>query len=1153
MFHFLRTWSSREATAVMLGRLLTNPGRVIELLAFRCFGQWNACSFCNRKRTRQRRTRIVTSLLLIGSAGFTIGLATALGQVPAAAIQGSVTDASGSVIVGASVTVHRTATGTSRQATTQADGTFRIEALEPGIYEIAVSSPELEPGSRQLTLLVGDNPTVNFQLRPTGLKERVEVQGDVLGVNKTEFKVDGRVSRVEIENLPLNGRSFLELAQLEPGVQVVSVTNPGGLGNNYQQILVGGALFTQTRISIDGSTVGDRFVGGTTQGLSQESVQEFQASTFNLDLTTGLTGSGAINIVSRRGSNEVHGSGFFYYRDHNLAAYPGLRRSAFNPEPPFARRQSGFNLGGPLRRNRLFWFANYEHNNQDAVFAITNNHPIFSKFDVIHPNPLDSDLFNLRMDGQVSDRHQAFLRFSLDKNGTAAPAGAVGMPSNWQSVHNRAFQLQGGVTSVVTPRLVNDLRYSHSYLGGDIDPASPSQCQDPVACVGVGGANILVFDAPQFRIGNQFNSPFARWVRTNQLTDNVTWQHGAHRLRFGGEWEHLYLKASLAFQEPAVVTLWGPTNLQAPAFRPLYDALPASLKDPSAPPPTLAEILQLPLRSFTTGIGNPSLPGPYNFDSASRNDRLRFYFQDAWNARPGLTLSYGLAYSYETNLFHHDLDYPSYLAPLVGGDLRPPRRDTNNFDPSFGLAWTPGKSGQTVIRAGGGIYRDEANLAWKARDRAFIGPSGNGRVVVDGSVAGLSFTSTPTGFSGADLMPVLPGLRSGLAARFGDGSDLSVRGIEVIKQGDQIVAPDSTTAYSIHLNGGIQRELRPNLVLTADYVMRRYLHVGALQGVFSIDRNRFNRPRVTGVDPNTGVVSFVRDPVIPLCSLAQTNAFDPKDNCSTGSINIFSSGANSRYQGLHLKLEKRYSAGLQFAVGYAYARNTGFVYENGFTAFDDYRLSYGNITSHRRQRLTVSGVWTPPDYRGSSRLWRGMLSSWTVSLISQAFSAVPLNTLLNGLDLDGDGISVTLLPGATQQNSLGQGLSASGLRELVTKYNADVEARTRRVTNPDGTITVVRPRTPFNQIINPIVLPENFSNGDSFLTQDVRLTKTVKFNEHVRLSLIGEVFNLFNIANLTGFSGVLNQPNYGLPSGRAAQVFGTGGPRAIQFAARMVF
>jgi len=116
-----------------------------------------------------------------------------------------------------------------------------------------------------------------------------------------------------------------------------------------------------------------------------------------------------------------------------------------------------------------------------------------------------------------------------------------------------------------------------------------------------------------------------------------------------------------------------------------------------------------------------------------------------------------------------------------------------------------------------------------------------------------------------------------------------------------------------------------------------------------------------------------------------------------------------------------------------------------------------------------------------------------------------------------------------------------------------VEARTRRVTNPDGTVTVIRPRTPFNQVINPISLPEHFSNGDSFLTQDLRLTRTLNLGEHVRLSLIGEVFNIFNIANLSGYSNVLNQPNYGQPSTRAGQVFGSGGPRAFQFATRLLF
>jgi len=161
--------------------------------------------------------------------------------------------------------------------------------------------------------------------------------------------------------------------------------------------------------------------------------------------------------------------------------------------------------------------------------------------------------------------------------------------------------------------------------------------------------------------------------------------------------------------------------------------------------------------------------------------------------------------------------------------------------------------------------------------------------------------------------------------------------------------------------------------------------------------------------------------------------------------------------------------------------------------------------------------------------------------------------MLSGLDLDGDGISTTLLLGINRHNLLGQGLSQSKLRALVAQYNAMVEARTRTITYPDGTQTVVRPRTAFNQIISPIVLPGKISSGDSFISQDVRLTRKFYIKEKVTLALIGEVFNLFNVANLTGYNNVLNQPNYGQPSARAGQAFGTGGPRAFQVALRVEF
>ena len=201
----------------------------------------------------------------------------------------------------------------------------------------------------------------------------------------------------------------------------------------------------------------------------------------------------------------------------------------------------------------------------------------------------------------------------------------------------------------------------------------------------------------------------------------------------------------------------------------------------------------------------------------------------------------------------------------------------------------------------------------------------------------------------------------------------------------------------------------------------------------------------------------------------------------------------------------------------------------------------------------MSGVWQIPEHGGPSRLARALFNSWTLAFISQTDSAPPLNTLLVGLDLDGDGISRTLLPGTTY-NSLGRGAErgrAAPARGPLQRRRGGAHAPRHR--RERRTVTVVRPRTPFNQVINPIALPDHFASGESFVTQDVRLTRRVAIGKGVRLDLIGEVFNLFNVANLTGYSGVLNQLNYGQPTARAGQVFGSGGPRAFQLAARVEF
>ena len=1072
-------------------------------------------------------------------------------QVPLSAVRGTVTDATGAPIARAVVTAKESQTGLVRTTLTQTDGQYRVEALAPGKYEIAVAAPSFATTVQVQTLLVGDDRTLNFVLKPGLVRDLIEVKGESSSLNLTDSQVGGDVSRVQVDNLPLNGRNFLELARLEPGVSVVSVANPGAFGNTYERVLVPGALFSETRISVDGATMNDRLNGGTMLNFSQETVQEFEIASFNLDPATSTTGGGAINIVSRRGANDVHGSAFFFFRDHNLAAYPGLHRNPQNPDHSFARRQLGFSIGGPFKKNRLFWFANYEHNNQDGVFDVENNHPIFDKLNVIYVSPLNLDLFNFRVDAAINPKNTAFLRLSLDRNNnTAPPAAGIFMPSNWQVSGSAGTQLAGGLTSVLRSNIMNDLRFSYTLLNSRLGPMNAMRCRDPVSCLGVEGPEIQVFDAPLFRIGNQQNAPFSRFLRTYQLAENLIWQHGPHRLRLGGDWEHLILKGVVDLFDPAVVTLWGPTNLQP--FPSLYNGLPASLRATNSPPPTLSDILQLPLRSFATGIGNPSLPGPFNVDKATHDNELRFYFQDAWKLRHGLTLSYGLAYSYDIQLFNDDLQRPAYLAPLLGGNLRSPQPPTDNFDPSIGLVWGLGKNQKTVIRAGSGIYHDDATFIEKLLERTALGPSGNGRATVDGSVAGLSFLSTPTTFTGADLLPLLPTIRSDLTSRLGDGTDLATREIEVLKQGSYIFEPRQTMSYAIHVSAGFQRELAANWVLSADYVMRRYLQGGGIQVARQqnqIDLNRFSRPIVTGADPNTGVVSFVRNPVIPLCTPAQAGALDPKDQCSTGPINFLDGGESYRYQALQVRLDKRFSSHFQLQISYALAKHTGFV---AITHYDDTSPDYGNIGTPRHM-IIASAVVEPPQYHGSSNLLRGLLNHWTIAVISEIDSRPPLDTLLVGLDLDGDGISNTLLPGITRHNTLGQGVSEAGLRGLVAQYNAKVDANTRYVTNPDGSVTAIRPRTPFNQIISPITLLDHFSSGDSFVTQDVRLVRQIMIGEKIKLSLIGEVFNLFNIANLTGYGNVLNGVNYGLPSARATQVFGSGGPRAFQVGTRIKF
>src|SRR5262249_28518002 len=283
-------------------------------------------------------------------------------------VWGRVSDPNGGVVLDVLITLRNRAIGYERAAQTDQDGLYQIAGLAAGSYQIEVRATGFRAQVvDEIAIDTGRTVVQDFQLQIGSLEQELSVTAMTPLVDPATTSVGRVIDQTAVRDLPLNGRNFLELSQLEPSVKALSGTNPGTLANNYTRVTVAGSFFSQTRISVDGSTINDRFVGGTTQNFSQESVQEFQISTFNFDLASGTPGAGVVNIISRRGENNVHGSGLFYYRDHNLAAYPGLARDPRNMSPFFARRQSGFSLGGPIKRDRLFWFGNYEHNDQDAV------------------------------------------------------------------------------------------------------------------------------------------------------------------------------------------------------------------------------------------------------------------------------------------------------------------------------------------------------------------------------------------------------------------------------------------------------------------------------------------------------------------------------------------------------------------------------------------------------------------------------------------------------------------------------------------------------------------------------------------------------------------------------------------------------------------
>ncbi|HLJ51465.1 MAG TPA: TonB-dependent receptor [Bryobacteraceae bacterium] len=1034
------------------------------------------------------------------------GLAVALvfAQAPTGEIAGTVYDESGAVVPNATVLVTNKATGAERTLTSGLNGSFSTTSLLAGSYDVKVELTGFRTLVRQATVETGSVTTVDMHLQLGATKDVVTVEGASPLVEYDRHTIDGVVNRQQIQNLPLNGRSFLQLAFLEPGV-TVSAGSQGQYNRAFDVSVLGGDS-NLTRITVDGASVRDSVTGGTQQNFSQEVVQEFQVSAVNFDLSTSIAAGGAINVVTRTGGNDFHGSGFFFFRDHNMSAYPALQRDPNDPDPFFARRQTGVWLGGPVKKDKLFFFANYEHNNQRGVFDSLPNTPDFRNFAVITPSPFNGNLVGGRLDYHLSQKHSAFLRYSHDGNDSFAPRDASSLPSAWVSNVNWADSGVASLISSFTPSLVNEFRYSMTFWSNKNSLPTAEQCP---GCLGLGGPNIAV-EGTGLSFGNQTNTPQSRVLRRHIFADNMTWQHGSHHMKFGGEIEYQKGTGTYTIDEPAAITLYSPDEVRqlAPKLVPL---LPKSFN-------TLTDILKLPLKSFSFSFGDVRQPPPFQIGNADHDYNLHYYWEDSWKVKSNLTINYGLGWTYETNALNHDMSKPAWFTPILGANgIGPEYHAPLHFSPMFGFAYSPHKSTKTVIRGGAGMYYDTIDIELRLVERNYLGPLGAGYVTLPGSIVPnqvpgipgvkigqpLDFTSTgPTAFSGAILAAILPTIRSmamGIVPVNPNNTDLSVTTAGLFKTATEIFARDFVPPSAEHFSLGIQRQISNDFAISADFVYRHFLHLTERDQ----DLNLFNR-----------FVNGVQTPVIPICSSAQQLV--PNAPCSNGSVEVITSGGRSVYKGLLVKLDKRFSHRYQLQASYALQGQDGI---NGIYNLQNYYKYWG--PQGPRSILNVSGMVDLP--------WK-----FQASFISTYSSRTPFQPIIPGVDLTGSGLEGFPLPGMSNE-LFNRGLTRSDLVNLVSVYNSTYAGK--KGPNP-------------NQVFPRITLPQNYDFGRNFNSQDIRVTKLFRWKERYEWQLFGEGFNIFNIANLGGFSNNLLDASFGQPSSRAGNIFGTGGPRAFQVGSR---
>jgi hypothetical protein len=795
-------------------------------------------------------------------------------------IQGTITDPTGAVVPNAKITFTNKATGDTTSVTSNSSGNYNSGGLLPAEYVTRVEAAGFKTQVQTITVQVVQTSTGSFKLEIGQGSTVVEVQGSTNTINTEQATVQGVISGEQIDNLPVNGRNFMDLAQLEPGVQMQDGQTFDPTKAGYSSLSINGVFGRTPRIEVDGLDVSDETVGTTTQNIAMSSIEEFSISRSMLDISTELTASGAVNVVTRSGSNAFHGLAFYNFRDERagFANLPG------GQDLPFQRNQYGGRFGGAFIKDKLFFFLDTERIQQNSLLAVATGAP-FTALTGGFSSPFRSTQTIARLDWQAAPSIRVFYKFTYDWNfsNSDAFAGGYSIYSNKDNTPSQAVGVDWNKGSWSNSFRFGYLKF-HNIIGGGTGTTPTPTNPVPAAEIVFGDANFA--SGPNFLAAQQ----------TFQSDKQFKWDGskviGNHVLRFGAAVNRIEGGGFAAFfgLGPQVVSFVNScAAFGSCAGNQTTPFLSCAMPGNSGCDPNVGDY---PVAAATLSNGQgffTEKPG-FNLPAGGQNDwRTEGYIGDTWKVRPNFTLIYGLKYGRDTGRTDSDLaPIPCSATTLItcSGNLLDQFGNTlglgnrvaqpnKNLGPQIGFAWSPFHDSKTVIRAGAGIYYENSIFNNTLFDRPgklatglFFGTAslncspgaGAGTVGVAFPNAGGSSTNV-TSIDGLDLATqvcfqplstagqavadlqnafIAATTAAGPAANSGFVGNTLALGPET---GYAAYYPKYQPTRAYQMNVGFQREITRGGVLSVDFIRNLSLHFP-----LTIDANHVGDSRFLNTD-----------------------------------------------------------------------------------------------------------------------------------------------------------------------------------------------------------------------------------------------------------------------------------------------------------------